>query len=209
MYSPTRDISLLAILFGNLLSAVMAFIYDWSLGEVMWIYWGQSVTVGVTNYIRIMSLKEFSTEGFTSNGSPVPENEAGKRSTATFFAFHYGAFHAAYAVFLWQEMPLDMIQQGTAAMMIVCLSAFVFSHSFSLSQNMTKDFKDKKPNLGTLMFYPYMRILPMHLTIIFGSMSGLGMVIFMGLKTLADLGMHMVEHHLFQKPDSNIPHMQD
>ncbi|NCT41346.1 MAG: hypothetical protein GW778_06780 [Alphaproteobacteria bacterium] len=209
MYSAKRDVSLLALLFGNVLSAVMAVKYGWSLGEVMWIYWGQSVVIGVTNFIRMMSLREFSTEGLTSNGSPVPATEAGKRSTAIFFAIHYGMFHAGYAVFLWAEMPLAAINDTTAALMIVCLSAFVLSHSFSLTHNMGRDFKQKKPNLGTLMFYPYMRIIPMHLTIIFGSLSGFGMLIFMVLKTFADLGMHMVEHHIFQKPDAGAARMQD
>lgn len=51
------------------------------------------------------------------------------------------------------------------------------------------------------MFYPYLRIIPMHLTIIFGhAMDQSAMVLFMILKTLADAGMHMIEHHLFRKP---------
>lgn len=56
--------------------------------------------------------------------------------------------------------------------------------------------------LGTLMFYPYLRIIPMHLTIIFGSMMGEGkVVLFMILKTVSDAAMHMVEHALFRKPE--------
>ena len=202
MYSPARDFSLPVILFGNVLSAFMAIIYGWSLIELMWIYWGQSVAIGVTNFIRIMSLKEFSTENLTSNGKPVPETQAAKRSMAIFFAIHYGMFHMGYAVFLWQKMPLDGVGLSTAAAMIICLSAFVISHSFSLSYNMSKDFKQKKPNLGTLMFYPYLRVIPMHMTIIFSSIGGIGLLIFVFLKTIADLGMHMVEHHLFQKSDA-------
>ena len=69
--------------------------------------------------------------------------------------------------------------------------------------NFAADFRQQKPNLGTIMMYPYLRIIPMHLAIIFGSMvSGLGLIIFMGLKTFADAGTHMIEHYLFQKPDT-------
>ena len=210
MYKPQRDLSLLAILFGNVLSIWMALTQGWSLHQIMWIYWGQSVVIGVMNVIRMLSLKEFSTEGMRMNEKPVPETASAKRQVAAFFAFHYGFFHFVYAVFLWQEMPLNEIAAGTAMLMMGCVSAFVGTHSYSLMHNMTVDFREKKPNLGTIMFYPYMRIIPMHMTIIFGGMfSGLGLTLFMVLKTLADMGMHMVEHHLFQKPGDEIPRMKD
>lgn len=51
------------------------------------------------------------------------------------------------------------------------------------------------------MFFPYARIIPMHLTIIFGGMFlylGIGsvfvLVLFLGLKAVADLIMHIIEH---------------
>lgn len=210
MYKAQRDLSLLGILFGNIVSIVMAVAYDWPLAQIMWVYWGQSVVIGVMNVIRMLSLKEFSTEGMTMNDQPVPETPAGKRNVAAFFALHYGIFHAVYAGFLWGEMPLAELSMFTVMAMVACVSAFVGSHSFSLMHNMKSDFKQKKPNLGTLMFYPYLRIIPMHLTIVFGGMlSAIGLPIFMGLKTLADLGMHMVEHHLFQKPDKAAIRMED
>ena len=196
MYKAQRDLSLLGILFGNVVSIVMAIACDWPLTQIMWIYWSQSVVIGIMYVIRMLSLKEFSTEGMTMNDQPVPETPAGKRNVAAFFALHCGIFHAVYAGFLWGEMP--------------CVSAFVGSHSFSLMHNMKSDFKQKKPNLGTLMFYPYLRIIPMHMTIVFGGMlSAIGLPIFMVLKTLADVGMHMVEHHLFQKPDKTAMRMED
>ena len=48
------------------------------------------------------------------------------------------------------------------------------------------------------MALPYARIIPMHLTLIFGSLlaiqSARELVLFLSLKTLADLSMHMVKH---------------
>ncbi|NIP29465.1 MAG: hypothetical protein GTN99_09095 [Candidatus Dadabacteria bacterium] len=56
----------------------------------------------------------------------------------------------------------------------------------------------RTPNIGTMMFFPYARILPMHFTIIFGGSiakaSSKSLVLFLVLKTLADLIMHMIEH---------------
>jgi hypothetical protein len=56
------------------------------------------------------------------------------------------------------------------------------------------------PNIGTLMFVPYIRIIPMHLTIILGVMleDGLGLLLFGSLKTVADVAMHKVEHRMLQ-----------
>lgn len=201
-----RDPSLWAIILGNLFSIILAVIQDWPLGEIMWVYWGQSVIIGVMNVLRMLSLKEFSTEGLRMNEQPVPETPAAKVEVATFFAFHYGFFHFVYAIFLWQEMPLDTLDINHAIFMLLCITGFVGSHSFSLFHNMNRDFRQQKPNLGTLMFYPYLRIIPMHLAIIFGSqIEALGLLLFMGLKTLADAGTHMIEHHLFQKPGSDGP----
>jgi hypothetical protein len=54
------------------------------------------------------------------------------------------------------------------------------------------------PNIGTLMFFPYARVVPMHLLIVLaaslGSESVTALLIFLLLKTGADVIMHMVEH---------------
>ena len=49
------------------------------------------------------------------------------------------------------------------------------------------------------MFYPYARIIPMHLTIIFGSSFGGTLPLFLVLKTFADAIMHVVEHNVLRK----------
>jgi len=61
--------------------------------------------------------------------------------------------------------------------------------------------KQEKQNLGTMLFFPYVRIVPMHLTILFGGIF-LGAVValtpvlvfFLVLKTAADVVMHSIEH---------------
>jgi hypothetical protein len=48
------------------------------------------------------------------------------------------------------------------------------------------------------MFFPYARIIPMHLTILIGvyleEHSTGTVILFLGLKTFADLTMHLIEH---------------
>ena len=197
------DLSLWGVIASNILSIAMALIFGWDMGQIMWVYWGQSVIIGALNVKRMLGLKDFTTKGMTMNNAPVPETQAAKAQVAVFFTFHYGFFHFIYAIFLWQELALDSLTQQELMLLGFCIIGFFAAHRFSLGYNASSDFKQKKPNLGTLMFYPYLRIIPMHLTIIAGANmddAAWVMIMFMSMKTLADAGMHMIEHHLFRKP---------
>lgn len=193
------DVSLLGVVLGNVAAMALAAVQGWNIGELMWVYWGQSVVIGLTNVARMLSLKEFTTKGMTMNDRPVPETWSAKIQVAGFFTLHYGFFHFVYAIFLWQDMALNTLATEDRVFLILCVAAFLVTHGFSLRHNRASDFREKKPNLGTLMFYPYIRIIPMHLAILFGGLLGDGRIfLFMGLKTLADAGTHMVEHSLFR-----------
>lgn len=196
---------LLGIFLGNGITMVAALLFTWELAEVLWIYWGQSVVIGVSNFFRMMKLKTFSTAGLKSNGKPVPETEAGKRSTAIFFLFHYGFFHLGYLAFVNGQRSLGDFSALGLLSVALCIASFAWTHGRSLLLNQEEDFRDKKPNLGTLMLYPYLRTLPMHLTSILGAALGaesFAVLFFMGLKTAADVGMHKVEHKLFRDSPS-------
>ncbi len=174
------------LLISNALTLVVALILKWPLALVIWPYWIQSVIIGWYARKRMLALKKFSTEGFTSNDEPVPENEKGKRSTASFFVIHYGFFHFVYLIFLLGVVKLD--SAWDAFWIIVCGCSYVFAQSKTCEQQIASDALGK-PNLGKLMFLPYLRILPMRLTIIFGMMGGstFSILFFMALKTIADV----------------------
>ncbi len=167
----------------------------WDIGQVMWIYWAQSVVIGCFNWKRILDLRQFSTEGFRINNRAVRPTRATQRQTAWFFLVHYGFFHVIYAFFLSRE---NRTLSGMPVFYVAaCILIFLVNHGFSYWHNRQRDLS-RTPNIGTIMFFPYARIVPMHLTIIFGShfskySTGI-LALFLGLKTLADLIMHMVEH---------------
>lgn len=202
--APLRVIDRLSL--GSLVVANVAAIglglwQDWPLGSLLWPYWVQSVVIGWYSRRRILSLKRFSTEGFKVNNRPVEPTPETQRSTANFFAVHYGAFHLAYLIFLLTFSfgkvkgfsgtidPLDWLGIGAASV------AFVVNHHMSYRRHRESDSRGC-PNIGTLMFLPYARIVPMHLVIIVGaSMGGAGSLLLFGaLKTGADALMHGVEH---------------
>ncbi len=204
--TPSKDYSGIGILLSNVLAIVYALIAGWDLGAMMGVYWVQSVIIGFFHFFRILLLKSFSTEGFTSNGQRVPETSAGKRSTAFFFAVHYGFFHFGYAIFLivlaveGEGNPVAGLGAGFVWFLLSVLG-FLFGHGYSFYQNVKADLTGR-PNLGTMMFLPYARVIPMHLMILLGSQMGSGLaslLLFSGLKTGADYLMHIVEHRFLQK----------
>lgn len=199
--APSKDYSGIGILISNVLVIVYALLDGWDLGPMMLIYWAQSVIIGFFHFFRIVMLRSFCTEGFTSNGQRVPESPAGKWSTALFFAAHYGIFHLVYAVFLFGIASGESF--GGIWWLLLSALGFFLGHGYSFYQNVKSDL-ERRPNLGTMMFLPYARIVPMHLTIIFGNLLGsstFSMLLFTGLKTAADYLMHIVEHRVLQRKD--------
>lgn len=180
---------------------------------LMWPYWLQSVVIGYFNVRRIQKLQRFSTSGLKINGASVDPTPSTRRQTWTFFTVHYGLFHFVYMMFLLMfssglaNVAEDGTMQGLSTLsawspwwFLATFVGFVVSHGQSHREHVEADLAGT-PNIGTLMFVPYIRIIPMHITIIVGAVlgDGLGLLLFGSLKTVADVVMHKVEHNLLQK----------
>ena len=186
--SPMRS-SIRNLILANIITLFAALAFQWEVAWLLWPYWIQSVIIGVYARKRMLNLAQFSTEGFTSNDQPVPENAQGKRSTANFFVLHYGGFHLGYLVFLLAEHRVSGL--WNMLILFACGVSFVLSQRATYAVQHAADLRGK-PNLGKLMFMPYVRILPMHLGIIFGSALAGGvsiLVLFTALKTLSDIAL--------------------
>jgi hypothetical protein len=191
--------STLVLVIANLIAINLAVYEGWNLQDLMIIYWTQSVIIGYFSYRRILDLKQFSTENFKINGKRPPETQKTKRITAIFFALHYGIFHAVYLGYL---IGNEQVFQGSWLMLAACVVLFYFNHRYSYDYNRERD-QSRKPNIGVIMFFPYARILPMHLTIVAGDSLGAdskaALLLFLGIKTVADVIMHLVEHSRWRK----------
>jgi hypothetical protein len=197
----TADRSLYVLLAANLAALAIAYATGMTLRQLMLVYWIQSVVIGATTFIRIVSLERFDTSGFRMNDQPVEETPAGKYKVAAFFALHYGVFHVAYFAFIVFGSRGAL---GPAAGYLLCALVFLANHGYSLLHNARRDAAGR-PNIGILMFLPYARIVPMHLTIILGAYIFGGPVFFFLfglLKTAADVVMHTVEHRVLNKDRS-------
>ncbi len=187
------DSSTISLIASNLLVIILAVVQNWELGTVLWVYWFQSVTIGVFNFFRIISLKNFSTENYKIGDHPLQPTEFTKVFTAFFFAFHYGFFHFVYVIFLGTD---SLINHPEINLVSVLLGAGIFAinHFFSFQHNRVNDEKIKQ-NIGKLMFTPYARIIPMHIFVIFGTFAGgFGLILFLLLKAAADVFGHVFKH---------------
>lgn len=193
------DRSIYALVVANLLALLIAYLLHMSLRELVLVYWIQSVIIGVMQVIRILSLQRFSTENFELNKRRVEETPKGKSQVAFFFLVHYGIFHAGYLAVLgdWPKHGAG----GSTASYIMCTLVFAVNHGYSMLQNVRRD-ATGRPNIGTLMFLPYVRIVPMQIIIICGGAffsSTAAFALFGALKIAADAAMHTVEHHVLAK----------
>ncbi|MBI2638783.1 hypothetical protein HYW83_04310 [Candidatus Peregrinibacteria bacterium] len=188
-----EDPSFWSLLAANGITIALAFSQQWDFFTIAWIYWSQSVIIGIFNFFRILNLEKFSTENLRINGKFVQPTPKVKHSVALFFLLHYNGFHLGYLMFLVTKGNVDFNDIWIPA------AIFLINHFFSFRSNAPKE-KNVGRNIGSILFFPYVRIVPMHLTLIFLSMAGtaFGLAAFFILKTLADLFMHIVEHRWWQ-----------
>lgn len=183
--------SSLALLAVNLGVIGLAIAQDWSLPTILASYWLQSVIIGLFQAQKMADLTVFSTEGVKMNDMPVDPTPATRRGMVAFFLVHYGLFHAAYAFFIVDSGP---IAWGDVAISGI---AFFANHLFSYIDNRSR-IRKAPPNIGAMMAFPYIRILPMHGFILGGALlapsGGWAIAFFMVLKTIADEAMHAIEH---------------
>jgi len=195
--NPLLDISLWFLFFVNLFTIFLAISQSWKLTTLMWIYWFQSIIIGFFNFVRILQLKEFTTDGYKVNGIQPPTTTITKIFTAFFFLFHFGGFHFVYLLFLialsMGKIFGDTLRLDEFLWILITSVMFCINHLFSYFYN--KSIDNQKPNIGALMFYPYARVLPIHLTIVgFGFIFQNSLLFFLILKTFADCIMHIIEH---------------
>ena len=216
MTDQAPDRALHWIVIGNVLALLTVYLTDGGLLLLLWPYWAQSVVIGWYAQRRMRALKDLSTDGLKMNDRPVPPTPAAARQTANFFVLHYGFFHFGYFIFLFAFSTtadaaglMDITVNGrdtevyvghidTLDLLFVAAIVLSFIHGQRITfQEQVESDVGAKRNLGGLMMFPYLRVVPMHLTIILGFVmgKGWGLLFFGGMKTAADIGMHLVERH--------------
>jgi hypothetical protein len=201
----------------NLVTIVFAILGNWDLASVIFIYWAQSVMIGIFAFLSILFTDTSAIADTMAENPAVPGAVLGgpgpvrtlqaallKLFLAGFFAVHYGAFHAGYFFFITDFSLFGPVSFDDPGILVSC-GLFLAIHAWSF---LFYRKRGKAAALGmmTQFMEPYARIFPMHLTIIFGSFIILGLqsfgitttlpvlVFFLVLKTVADIAAHLKKH---------------
>ncbi len=195
------DPTVWSLLTANLTTIALAILERWDLHTMLWLYWWQSVVIGFFNMVKILLLREFSTENFRLGNTPAPPTTDTKIFTAFFFLFHFGLFHLVYAIFLSRGSMAR--SAATVSPAWHAAAAFDFNLILFFANGLftflfNRDWARSGQNLGTVMFAPYYRIIPMHMTIILAGFFSPGalLYVFLLFKTASDVISHVVSLHL-------------
>jgi hypothetical protein len=172
---------------------------------IIWLYWSQSIIIGFFTFLEITTTSKFRTDEIKVRDALMSKPGCG---TGVFFLLHYGFFHLVYFVFLGSDLGFKKIDMGffKTAILAVFLSQLVYFLQHKLS------YRDNPPSLGSMFVQPYVRIIPMHLTILLPAFIGMApSLIFIILRTLLDLVGYVVTAPWFSnkevivgRPDAGI-----
>lgn len=186
--------SLLFLLAGNLYCIWYFQNHPDGFATIVWIYWFQSIIIGLFNFLFLLTVKNYDAANFTMNGKPVTAGNKG--CAAWFFLFHYGFFHFVYAIFLLVGLGVKSID---SKLLLIGVAAFFLESILSFIRQKQMESRVVMP-IGTLFFLPYLRIFPMHLMILLPEIFGWQpSILFLGLKMVADLLSFLLYEHLFNK----------
>jgi len=191
--------SLLFLVAGNLYCIWYFQNHPDGFATVVWIYWFQSITIGLFNFLFLLTVKNFNGGNFTMNNKPVKAENKG--CMAWFFLVHYGFFHLGYAVFLLVDFGVRSID--TQLLLIGVVAFFLESILGFIRQKQMESRMSFQ--ISTLFFMPYLRIVPMHLMILLPAFLGWKpSLLFLVLKMVADFLSFILLNHQYEKNDVKV-----
>jgi hypothetical protein len=179
----------------NMLPLAGVLLFDWSLANVVLLYWAESALIGFYTVLKICVV------GKAAAVVAVP-----------FFVGHFGGFMAAHFMFVygffvreWDTTgPEPSAMEALAGLfgpLWLTLIALAVSHGVSFVVNFIGQREYEGTTVSKLMAAPYKRILVMHLTVIFGGWLVMAfetpapvLLLLVVLKAAADFRAHAKEH---------------
>jgi hypothetical protein len=221
-----HNFPVISLIFANIVTIALAIIGNWDVATVMFIYWAQSIIIGIFSVVSILGAD---TESLRKN-LQKPIDERGGTDTVTsrfawlykcllagFFTLHYGLFHWGYYSVIMESGLFGAVNLADYGIWLSC-GLFFANHLYSHLTYRHKGPRDYR-YVNEQFFTPYRRIIPMHLTIIFGSIVILileflsftstlpVLVLFLLLKMYSDINAHLFKHYQEENPEAPVQYI--
>jgi len=168
--------------------------------SIIWLYWCQSVLIGVFNFLDMITIKNVDTDVIV-NGKPITKRQA-RGCFPFFFLLHYGIFHLVYFVFLAMDFKLS---SSNFTYLKWALAGVLLQQVIHFVQMKIKSTTTSR-SIGTMFIAPYLRIVPMHLTILLPKLLGWAPALtFLILKTAFDVIGYLVTTKYYWGKEDKLP----
>lgn len=184
------------IMLNNFVLFISTIIFDLTIYELMAIFVIQSVMVLFFAVGRMRALDKLSIIGITVNNRSIEPTEKEKNKLTFLFILHFGALNAAYTLLVMSKTH-DVYSLGFGVTLFCAVITF-FMYLKKKNEIFIENDKKEKINIGTLMVYPYLRVIPMHLTIIFSAFYYNGILMFLILKCIVEIFIDQIERKKLQ-----------
>jgi len=221
-----HNIPVISLIFANVVTIVLAVIGGWDLATVLFVYWAQSIIIGIFSVISLLGADTATLQADLKK--PIDERGGSEKISsrfvwfykcmlAGFFCLHYGLFHWGYYAFIVESGFFGTVNFSDPNIWLSC-ALFFANHLYS---HITYRHEGPKGSgyINEQFFTPYRRIIPMHLTIIFGSIvifvlavAGIPstlpvLVLFLLLKMYSDISAHLIKHYMEENPDAPVQYL--
>jgi hypothetical protein len=221
-----HNFPVISLIFANIATIGLAILGNWDLATVMFIYWAQSIIIGIFTVVSLLGADTAALEGDLQK--PIDERGASDKITsrfvwfykcmlAGFFTLHYGLFHWGYYSFIVESGLFGTVNFSDPNIWLSC--GLFFANHFYSHITFRHEGSKGAGYVNEQFFTPYRRIIPMHLTIIFGSIVIFALqvfgiestlpvlVLFLLLKTYSDITAHLIKHYQEENPAAPVQYL--
>jgi hypothetical protein len=198
--------AVVALIVANLIPLIGVLFFDWSVWNILIVYWLENGVVGVFNVLKMAT----ATGTRQPPGQPVPDNR--KLTLIPAFVLHYGIFWVVHGIFVFTLPFLFTGEPGSASgvnpgAILLAGIALAISHGVSFWWNYLRGGEYRRTSPAQLMLAPYGRLLALHVTIILGAIAigttgaqSAAVAILVTIKLAIDLSLHLSEHRKAEPP---------
>ena len=207
MNLPRLPLSTSYIVGGNLAVLLGVWFLNWSTAEIILGFWVESLIIGIFTVIKMTtargSYRNKKEVAMTINGKYV---EPTRKNTVLFFIFHFGMFMTIHLIFLVRILENNFVLSEAYAAIGLMAGSLLISHLCSYWYNWYQQDEMSTTHYGDLVSTPYMRVIPMHLALIFGyGLVGSMTILLLVFKIFADVLSHVAEHKKPGRSHSDLP----